>query len=1107
MFRKLLSLLFVFSLITFIVSAFAKDFGSIIQKTDTALYASEFQVIHDSGELSSAVTSYTISGLDGDVDEEYELIIRHIGGAATSHLYLRPNNDSGSNYGYQYIYGESATAAAFRETAMTGMYLDITANTTNYVNMSKTVLYAKSGYVRTAITQTTDKITGTTVNTVGITGHSWNNTSDNIKSLVIFSTVTNGIGVGSRFILLARRSSGSQTSTVWQLVERKEVTGSAITSYTFNNLDGNTDVLYKFIYRIRNGAGVATSYGLKANDDETANYGSQRLAGDSTTVSAYRSVHSYFHLDNGINISANNLAFGKALIYAKSGYIRTAILEENLEVTGTTVTQMVLVGQSWNNTTDNITSLVISAAQTNGLGVGTVMELWALKLGSSSGTTPTPTPTPTPTDTTAPSGSVSINSGASYTNSTTVTLTLSATDSVGVVGYYVSTSSSTPVASASGWNSATSTTSYSGSVSYTLASGDGSKTIYVWYKDFGGNVSSSASDSITLDTTAPIVTITSPTSDPYTSTSSTVSLEGSSSDTTSGVKEVTWSSDKGSSGTASGTNYWSISSVSLSTGDNKITVTAKDNAGNTSTDTITVTYSAAIKPTVLTGSATNVTATSATLTGTVNANGLSTTAWFEYGTVKGTYGNKTTSQTVTGSNDTTVSITITGLTAETTYYYRIAAQNNSGTSHGEEMSFQYSSKGSAPTVTTDAATDVTTTTATLNGTVNANGISTTAWFEYGAISGSYGSKSNTKSVTGSTDTKVSIGISGLTSGTTYYFRVVAQNSAGTSYGKEMSFYYSTEKKSPTVETESATDVTTTSAKLNGKVNPNGLSTTAWFEYGTVQGTYNYQTDTQSLSGSTYTNVSATITGLTAGTKYYYRIVAKNSAGTSYGTEMEFYKSPGTDTTPTPTITAIPTPPPIPTQTGTPTGGAGAIYGYVKDAGGNALQGVEVSIFGSGYSDNAETNNIGYYAFENLAAGSYTLTYKEDGYETQTRSVSLGEGEAKDLGTVILEEESGETTGSIYGYVVDIKGEPIESVRLRLKGLRTKVIATETSDADGYFEFAGLGEDTYVLTAKKKRYRNNKQKVTLGDGESKEIEIEMRKTTKKIKGLFLMEDDR
>ena len=379
------------------------------------------------------------------------------------------------------------------------------------------------------------------------------------------------------------------------------------------------------------------------------------------------------------------------------------------------------------------------------------------------------TTTPTPTDTIAPSGSISINNGASYTNSTTVTVTLSATDTVGVTGYYLSTSSSTPVASASGWNSVTSTTSYAGSVSYSLVSGDENKTIYAWFKDFSGNVSSTASDSIILDTTAPIVTITSPTSgDTYTATGSTVSLSGNASDSLSGVNSVTWSNDKGGSGDASGTTYWSVSNISLSSGDNKITVTAKDNVGNTSTDTITVTYTASTAPTVKTGSATNVTTNSATLSGTVNANGLSTTAWFEYGTLSGLYGSKSSTQTVTGSNDTTVSITITGLTSGTTYYYKIVAENNSGKSEGSEMSFQYTQSGNAPTVETEAATDITNTTATLNGKCNPNGQSTTAWFEYGTLSGTYNYQTSTQGVSGSSYTNVSATITGLTVGTKYY---------------------------------------------------------------------------------------------------------------------------------------------------------------------------------------------------------------------------------------------------------------------------------------------------------------------------------------------------
>ena len=96
------------------------------------------------------------------------------------------------------------------------------------------------------------------------------------------------------------------------------------------------------------------------------------------------------------------------------------------------------------------------------------------------------------------------------------------------------------------------------------------------------------------DTTPPTVTITSPTTDDtYTTTSSTISLGGSASDATSGVSSVAWSSNKGESGTASGTTSWSISNISLTSGDNVITVTATDGAGNTGTDTITVTYESA----------------------------------------------------------------------------------------------------------------------------------------------------------------------------------------------------------------------------------------------------------------------------------------------------------------------------------------------------------------------------------------------------------------------------------------------------------------------------------------------------------------------------------
>lgn len=109
-----------------------------------------------------------------------------------------------------------------------------------------------------------------------------------------------------------------------------------------------------------------------------------------------------------------------------------------------------------------------------------------------------------PTDTTAPTNTTEanfINGGAASTSSTAVTLSISATDNVGVVGYYVSESSANPDALASGWTAISSTTSYSGNAPFTLSSGDGTKTVYVWFKDAAGNVSPSASDSITLSAT------------------------------------------------------------------------------------------------------------------------------------------------------------------------------------------------------------------------------------------------------------------------------------------------------------------------------------------------------------------------------------------------------------------------------------------------------------------------------------------------------------------------------------------------------------------------------------------------------------------------------
>src|SRR3990172_2621461 len=93
-----------------------------------------------------------------------------------------------------------------------------------------------------------------------------------------------------------------------------------------------------------------------------------------------------------------------------------------------------------------------------------------------------------------------------------------------------------------------------------------------------------------VDTTPPTVTITSPTSYPtYTSGNGLLTLGGTASDNV-GVAQVTWTNDRGGSGTATGTTIWTASGIPLQLGTTIFTVTARDVAGNTTTATLTVTY-------------------------------------------------------------------------------------------------------------------------------------------------------------------------------------------------------------------------------------------------------------------------------------------------------------------------------------------------------------------------------------------------------------------------------------------------------------------------------------------------------------------------------------
>ena len=302
-------------------------------------------------------------------------------------------------------------------------------------------------------------------------------------------------------------------------------------------------------------------------------------------------------------------------------------------------------------------------------------------------------------------------------------------------------------------------------------------------------------------------------------------------------------------------------------------------------DGLNQTFTTTGPPTATTNAATAVAATTATLNGSVNPDGLASTYYFQYGTTT-SYGS-TTSSTSAGSGTSAVaeSAPLTGLTANMTYDFRIVATNSAGTTDGANQSF---TTLGPPIVATNAATGVTDTTATLNGSVTPDGLATTYYFQYGTTT-SYGTQvpaTPASAGSGMSAIAESTSLTGLTPGTTYDFQIVATNTAGTSQGGNLTF---TTAGPPSATTNAASGVTDTVATLNGSVTPDGLATTYYFQYGTTTsyGTQVPATPASAGSGMSAIAESTSLTGLTPGTTYDFQIVATNTAGTSQGGNVVF----------------------------------------------------------------------------------------------------------------------------------------------------------------------------------------------------------------------------
>ncbi len=328
---------------------------------------------------------------------------------------------------------------------------------------------------------------------------------------------------------------------------------------------------------------------------------------------------------------------------------------------------------------------------------------------------------------------------------------------------------------------------------------------------------------------------------------------------------------------------------------------------------------------------------------------------------------------------------LSGLSCETTYYYKSYATNEWGVGYslsGDTFTTSACPVYSIPALTTDAVSSVATSTATLNATVTAYGEvdATQHGFAYGTSStlATVIATSTLGSLSG--NTTFTSNISSLSPNTTYYFRSYSTNTEGTGYGSIVSF--TTDVAIPTLTTDTVSSTATSTATLNGTVTAYGGvdATQHGFAYGTSStlATVIATSTLGSLAGNT--SFTRNITGLSNNTTYYVRAYSTNTEGTGYGSIVSFTTDVATPIVSTDTASSLST-----------TGAT--LNGTVSNAGGATIT-IRGFAYGPTTTYTSTTTDTGSYSAEAFTSSitglSCATTYHVRAYATNATSTGYGD---------------------------------------------------------------------------------------------------------------------
>ena len=302
-------------------------------------------------------------------------------------------------------------------------------------------------------------------------------------------------------------------------------------------------------------------------------------------------------------------------------------------------------------------------------------------------------------------------------------------------------------------------------------------------------------------------------------------------------------------------------------------------------------------PSVTTGAASLITQTSATAAGTITANGCTavTAYGIEYSTTNGFpngTGTQVVSTNLTGGNFTSA---LSGLTSNTTYYYKAYATNAGGTGYGAQQSFATLPPILTATALTPFGTACINTTAGPNsftitgiGLTNANiTVGPLAGFTFSTTSGgTYTASLSLTQPGGAYSQQVFVKFNPIAVQTYNGNIPVGGGGAATINVAVAGDGVNT---LPTVVTGGASNLTNHSGTLSGSIPANGCSnvTAYGIEFSGINGFANGNGIKIASTNLSAINFSSSLTGLVQGATYYYKAYAVNSGGTSYGLQQSF----------------------------------------------------------------------------------------------------------------------------------------------------------------------------------------------------------------------------